>query len=473
MHSEKKRLVVISTRIPKSAVIQSDEEQKTESVSGLVNAVYSALEDIDCLWFGWSGQIITKLRKAPPQKSRIGSIELVTVDLSVDEVNGFYTGFCNSTLWPLFHCFRSHVKLCQETYQIYQIVNCDFAATLISLLREDDLVWVHDYQHIPIGSELRRLGWKGQLGFFLHTPFPPINILEIIPQRKQLLINLMDYDLLGFNTEKDCQNFINALSKEFGGSFDERTYYYKQLSVRCNAYPSSINPNTFKDWASTPDAIKKGKCLRESVRDRHIVLGVDRLDYTKGIRERLLAFEHLLEHHPYWRKRVSMIQISVPSRTHIPEYAAHKRQIECLVWNINSRFSEDEWLPVHYFYRSYTQEELSTFYREADVCFVTSLGDGMNLVAKEYIASRNDNPGTLVLSKFCGASEQLQEAIIVNPNYIDVTANALRYALEIPNSDRSARWQALIKHVYKYTAATWCDRFLTDLQEFAIEKTTK
>ena len=200
------------------------------------------------------------------------------------------------------------------------------------------------------------------------------------------------------------------------------------------------------------------------------MLGVDRLDYTKGVRERLLAFERLLERYPYWRKRVSMIQISVPSRIHVPEYAAHKQEIDQLVGNINSRFSEDDWVPVVYLYRSYPQEELSAFYREADVCFVTSLRDGMNLVAKEFIASQSDNPGVLILSKFCGAAEDLQEALIVNPNDIDETTNALRSALEMPQGERCDRWQVLMKRVCTHTARAWCDRFLTDL--IHVEKVT-
>ncbi|NJR75251.1 MAG: trehalose-6-phosphate synthase [Scytonema sp. CRU_2_7] len=462
-------MVVISTRVPKSAILESDEKQRTKSVSGLVSALHFALQDIDSLWFGWSGQAVTKSRKAAPQKSCNGSIELVTVDLTLGEVDGFYTGFCNSTLWPLFHCLPSYVRLCQNAYQTYQIVNRDFAAILISYLREDDLVWVHDYQHIPIGTELRRLGWMGRLGFFLHTPFPPIDILEIIPQSKQILENLMDYDLLGFNTQRYCKNFIDALCKEFGGTFDGRTYYYKQLSVHCNAYPTGINPSAFEFWVNSADAIEKRRRIRESVYNRRIVLGVDRLDYTKGICERLLAFEQFLERYPYWRKQVSMIQISVPSRDHMPEYAAYKQEIDRLVGNINSRFSEDEWLPVVYLYRSYLQEELSAFYREADVCFVTSLRDGMNLVAKEYIASQSNNFGVLVLSKFCGASEDLQEAIIINPYDIYETANALKFALEMPNRERSARWQALMKRVCNHTAGAWRDCFLTDLQGFAIK----
>lgn len=470
MNSEKKRLVVVSTRLPNFNVLELVEKQRTKSVSGLVSALHSALQELSGLWFGWSGETVTDLRKVPPLKSQIGSIELVTVELSTDEIDGFYTGFCNSTLWPLFHCFPSHIRLSQKAYQTYQNVNRDFAATLISFLREDDLVWVHDYQHIPVGAELRRLGWMGRLGFFLHTPFPPIDILEIIPQSKPLLANLMAYDLVGFHTQRYCENFINAVCKEFGGTFDGKTYYYERLSVRCSAYPIGIDPNALMCWANNPNTIQKERRLREFVQDRRLVLGVDRLDYTKGVRERLLAFERLLERYPYWQKRVSMIQISVPSRTHVPEYAAHKQEIDQLVGNINSRFSEDDWVPVVYLYRSYPQEELSAFYREADVCFVTSLRDGMNLVAKEFIASQSDNPGVLVLSKFCGAAEDLQEALIVNPNDIDETTNALRSALEMPQGERCARWQVLMKRVCTHTARAWCDRFLTDL--IHVEKVT-
>jgi trehalose-6-phosphate synthase len=240
-------------------------------------------------------------------------------------------------------------------------------------------------------------------------------------------------------------------------------YRNPESSVRFDVYPASTESETFERWAKSAEAVQQRRHVRESIGDCRIVLGVDRLDYIKGIPQRLQSFEYLLERYPFLRKSVSMVQITVPSRTHIPEYITLKQEIERLVERINSRFSEDNWVPVIHQYRSYSQEELCAFYCEADVCLITSLRDGMNLVAKEYIASQTDNPGVLILSKFCGAAEDLKEAIIINPHDIDSTTEALKYALEMLPSERQSRWQKMLERVQTQTAKKWGDRFLADL----------
>ena len=459
---EMKRLVVVSNRVPAFPISGSDEEVRAHPTGGLVSALYPVMQQRGGLWFGWSGENTSRRENNPVRLRRLGSINLATIDLSEDAVDNFYAGFCNRVLWPLFHSLPSHLKLRRDEYRAYQQVNHYFASNLIPLLRKGDLVWIHDYHLIPLGAELRCLGWTDQLGFFLHTPFPPVDILTTHPWAGELLVHLLAYDLLGFHTQQYCRNFMEAVCREVGGNFDGNTFCGAS-SVRVGVYAIGIDPDAFERWASSLEAIRYGNRIRQIVRNRRIVLGVDRLDYTKGIPERLMAFEQLLERYPSWHGRVSMIQISAPSRSCVPEYSALKREVDEIVGRINGRFSEDDWIPVHYWYRSFSQDELSALYREADVCFVTPLRDGMNLVAKEYIASQTGEPGVLILSRFCGAAEDLREAIIINPYDIDGTAESLKHALDMPLGERQYRWQALLKRVHNHTAQSWCNQFLAEL----------
>jgi trehalose-6-phosphate synthase len=279
----------------------------------------------------------------------------------------------------------------------------------------------------------------------------------------------MAYDLLGFHTRQYCLNFVDAMNKERSGALDGHTYTCGSSSIRVGVYPIGTDPDHFKRCAGSPEAAHYGSEIRHAVGTKRIVLGVDRLDYTKGIPERLLAFERLLERYPSWRRHVSMIQISAPSRANIPEYKTKKCEVDRLVRTINTRFSEGGWIPVRHWYQSYSQEILSALYREADVCFVTPLRDGMNLIAKEYVASQSEDPGVLVLSRFCGAAEELREAIIINPSDIDRTAAALNYALEMPLGERRERWHALSRRVHTHTAQAWSERFLADLLQTGFE----
>jgi trehalose 6-phosphate synthase len=461
-----RRLVVVSNRVPGHLVLGSAENAKSITAGGLVSGLYPSLQKRGGLWFGWSGE---STPVATPRRCRLGSFDLVTIDLTEKEVNDFYIEFSNRVLWPLFHGFPDYVRISPGVFQTYEQVNRHFARSLFPLLRSGDLIWVHDYHLIPLGIELRHLGWNGHLGFFLHIPFPPAYLFTILPWAKSILGKLMVYDLLGFHTRQYCLNFVDAMNKERGGAFDGQTYSSGTSSVRVGVYPIGTDPDHFQRWAGSPEAVRYGNQIRRSVGTKRIVLGVDRLDYTKGIPERLLAFEQLLERYPSWRRNVSMIQISAPSRTNIAEYKTKKCEVDRLVRKINARFSEEGWIPVRHWYQSYSQETLSALYREADVCLVTPLRDGMNLIAKEYIASQGEEPGVLVLSRFCGAAEELREAVIINPSDIGRTATALKYALEMPLGERRERWHALSRRVHAHTAQTWSDRFLADLLQTGFE----
>ena len=463
MDSEQ-RLVVVSNRVPSPPTAVGRAGERTVTVGGLVNAVQPVLEQHGGLWFGWSGRGADHRIYLATAISNLGKVQLATLDLSEDEVSGYYTGFSNRTLWPLLHSFVGRTIIRRDYYGAYRRINGRFAEALHPLLKRNDTVWVQDFHLFLVGQELRRMGWEGRIGFFLHVPFPSVYIFAILPWAREILEGLMQYDLVGFQTKRDLHHAIDALESEVGGSFRNGVFVSEDASVRLGVYPIGIEPSPFQPSRELDTGTPPQRPLTRRSSDYRIILGVDRLDYTKGIPERLRAFERLLEHNPSLRGSVSFVQISSPSRTRVPEYTQVKEQVEGLVGQINGRFSEARWVPIRYLYRSYEQQALTQFYRDADVGLVTPLRDGMNLVAKEFVASQDeDDPGVLVLSRFCGSAESMPEALIVNPYDTDGTATAINQALRMPKQERQERWRRLMDHICSHTAQSWCDSFLQDL----------
>jgi trehalose 6-phosphate synthase len=333
-------------------------------------------------------------------------------------------------------------------------VNVHFARTIARSLKREDRVWVHDFHLFPLGAELRRRGFLGPLGFFLHTPFPSPPVFANLPWAGELLRDLVAYDLAGFQTQACFDSYERAVADELGDSSGQRA----------GVYPVGIDPAPYVTWALEPAGKRRAKELRASLGERRLVLSVDRLDYTKGIIHRLRAIERFFELFPDRRGRVSMLQISAPTRTRMAEYGRARREVEALVGHVNGRFGEPDWVPVRYIFRAFTQRELASFYREADVGLVTPLRDGMSLVAKEFVASQVADPGVLVLSKFAGAAAELDQALLVNPHDADGMARALARALDMPLAERIARQSALLARVREGTAAKWGDGFLADLE---------
>jgi len=453
--------VVVSNRVPPLTPDSDLTRGRDAPVGGLVSAVRAALEQRGGLWFGWSGLTEDRNAFGAPTITDLDSIKLATINFTRAEVNLFYNSFANRTLWPLLHGFPAKATIRRDSYDAYRRVNRKFARALFPLLEFNDIVWVHDYHLILLGEALRELGWTGKLGFFLHTPFPPAESFSILPWARQFLEGILAYDIVGTQTKRYAHNLSDTLMMEVGGGIIGEHYMGKRQSTRIKAYPIGTDPDGFAEMSARASESSAGQLLEQI--PNSIVLGVDRLDYTKGITYRLHAFEYLLEHFPSLRGEVSMMQISAPSRTRVPEYLQEREQVDRLVGNINGRFSETGWAPIHYLYRSFGQEELVAFYRAARVCLVTPLRDGMNLVAKEFVASQGDNPGILVLSKFCGAAVSMREAVVVNPYDIEGTATAIRDALEMSRSERLRRWELLIEGVRQDTAQTWSDSFLSDL----------
>jgi len=466
------RIVVVSNRIPELPEIKDKSKTGQSkytrgSVGGLVTAIYPALREKGGIWFGWSGKTVPRQASNIPNSSLHENIMFLTLDLTESEIENYYSGFSNRSLWPLVHSFPTKVRIREEEHRTYNRVNRRFAEALMPYLEPGDIIWVHDYHLIPLGKNLRHLGWTGPIGFFLHTPFPPSEIFWMLPWARFLIDDFFSYDLVGFHTEKFRQNFETSVFIDFDGVYGDHVFHKGTKTLKTGVYPIGIDSNLFKKWSSSVKAQRQIAGLKKFIGTRKMILGVDRLDYTKGIIERLKTFERLLEKFPSLRRKVSLIQISSPSRTRISEYINQKRQVEMLVGEINGRLADPDWTPISYLYRSFDQQTLTGFYQAADVCLVLPLRDGMNLVAKEYIAARPDDPGVLVLSRFCGAAADLKESVIVNPFDIDGTARALKLSLEMPPDERRRRWQLLTERVERNSAKAWRDKFLSDLVNFS------
>ena len=363
------------------------------------------------------------------------------------------------------HGFPAKVSIRHDAYRAYVRANRRFAAALAPLLREGDQVWVNDFHLLHLGQELKRLGWTEKIGFFLHTPFPSADLFAMLPWASQLLEALLDYDLVGVHTRRYLHNLMDTLSSELPGHIIGDTFVCGHRHARLEVYALGIDPDAFQQMAAESNGSATARLVKRLSERQMIVLGVDRLDYTKGVGLRIRTFGQLLERYPGLRGKASMVQISAPSRTRVPEYIEERQQVDQLVGRINGRYSEADWIPIRYLYRSYPQRELAAFFRESDVCLLTPLRDGMNLVAKEYVASQGNNPGVLVLSKFCGAAVTMKEALIVNPYDVEGTADATYRALRMPRRERVQRWNALIKDIRVNTAQNWVDTFLADLAD--------
>jgi len=453
------RLVVVSNRVTTAT------GAKAATAGGLAVGLLAALREYGGIWFGWSGE--TAETATPMAKvSRGGKITYITLDLDPTEFDKYYGGFANRTLWPLLHYRLDLARFEREWYLAYRRVNKLFAEQLVPYLRDDDLVWIHDYHLIPMGQELRRLGVKARLGFFLHIPFPSPELFVALPRHGELVEGLCAYDLVGFQTATDLRNFHDYLYREGGGYVLEggRIQAFGRTFVGKD-FPIGIDTEDFARMATSPEALRSSTRLLKSLLGRHLIIGVDRLDYSKGITERLLAYEALLIQYPRQRGQVTFVQISAPSREAVPEYLDMRQQVEATTGRINGAFGEFDWAPIRYINRSFTRRTLSGFFRLSRIGLVTPLRDGMNLVAKEYVAAQDEeNPGVLVLSRFAGAADDMDGALIVNPYDAEGTAEAIHKGLIMPLDERQDRWRRLIARVREHDIVRWRTDFVHALE---------
>jgi trehalose 6-phosphate synthase len=450
---EAHRLVVVSNRVANL--------QAKAQTGGLAVALADALRASKGLWFGWSGETSADAPQTVPKIDRVGELTVATIDLTPEEEEGYYLGYANRCLWPSLH-YRLDLALCNEQHaDIYFDANARFAENLIPLLRPGDMIWVHDYHLIPLAEELKRQGCASRIGFFLHTPFPSPEIFAAIPHQKRLGNALMAFDVVGFQTQADRENFARYVCGFMNGEPLKGDLLTAQgQTTQASVFPVGIDVKAFAELAKAADNL--GSLLPQSGdKDMKTIIGVDRLDYTKGLPERLRAFETLLEQFPQHRRHVRLVQIAPPTRETLPVYQDIRREVERLVGQINGRFGDLDWQPVTYLHRPFPQEVLARLCRESAVGLVTPLRDGMNLVAKEYIAAqRPQDPGVLVLSRFAGAAEQLREALLINPHDVPELARTLDRALTMPRQERWARFNRLKQRIETYDVTNWRDSFL-------------
>ncbi len=450
------RLVVVSNRVAKPTGGSGAE-------GGLAVGVNAAMSKSGGLWFGWNGKISSAANSKLECEAK-GKIEYATIDLTKPEYNHYYKGFANSVLWPLFHHRPELIRFQKADFEGYHSVNKKFAQSLCSILKSDDTIWVHDYHLIPLGKHLRSANVKSPIGFFLHTPFPPLDLLRAMPEYRVILRELMHYDLLGFQTETDARGFRESMRFSLGATVNGDCVECEGLKTHARVYPIGI------ETGSIPDIVKKGAQsrdflrLKNSLSDRQLIIGVDRLDYSKGLEHRFLAYEKLLETQKSFLRNLVYLQISPTSRGDLQDYGDLAQSIDRIAGHIVGTYADFDWMPVRYLNQGFRRMTILAMYNLAHVGLVTPLRDGMNLVAKEYVVAQDpDDPGVLVLSKMAGAAAELDAAVLVNPYDIESTAKHIARALKMPLDERKDRWNKLMEVLKANNIHQWHQRFLGDL----------
>lgn len=464
-------MILVSNRLPITIEAGPDGSVLKPSSGGLVTALRPVLKTRRGYWIGWPGDGPEDQMQRLLAKERLHSdVHLVPVSLTPAERKGFYAGFSNEIVWPLFHDLQSRCNFDPTYWETYVHVNRKFADAAARVARPGSIVWVHDYHLMLVGGFLRERNIRSRVGFFLHIPFPPLDIFEKLPWRSEVLRGLFAYDAVGFQTPRDQRNFLGCVRHflpdvELHREDDQVRTNSGDRSTLIRSFPIGIDYDEFAGHAAHPEIAERAAQIRQDMHGRRIVLGVDRLDYTKGVPERLRAFRHLFGSFPHLRRQLSLVQIVVPSREHIPKYRELKLEIETLVSQINGQFGDPGWMPVHYIHRSLERPELVALYRAADIALITPLKDGMNLVAKEFCAAQAGDQGVLILSEFAGAAEQLRNgAILVNPYDIQCVAEALEAACTMESRERITRMRKLRRRIRNENVFRWCERFCSYLE---------
>lgn len=453
------RLVVVSNRVPLPT------KEGNSSAGGLAVALEAALEQEGGLWFGWSGKTADRTDNTP-QIHEAGNITFAVLDVLKKDFDLFYSGFANRALWPICHYRLDLLQVDRSQTEGYFRVNRTFAEALAPLLRPDDTIWIHDYHFIPMASELRRLGFGNRIGFFLHIPWPPSDVASALPAYERLLSSFVAHDVVGFHTPQDSDNFRQCLIREnIWFPLDNDEYQVGTHRFRIGAYPVGIDTNSFARTAKAAERTPIVKRMRESMENRSLIIGVDRLDYSKGIKERIESYSCFIRSNPHFRNQVVYLQVTPKSRSDVPEYKRMQHEIAEQAGWANGNLGEVDWTLIRYINRTIGHTALAGLYRMARVGLVTPLRDGMNLVAKEFVAAQDENdPGVLILSRFAGAMHELDAALLVNPYDTEMTAAAIARALQMPIEERRQRWQALMARLLANGVDDWCRIFLNALR---------
>ena len=454
------RLVVVSNRVA---------DPRKAAAGGLAVALGESLQQTGGLWFGWSGTVVEGGTPGEGElhKHQAGKVTLATIDLSREDHDSYYLGYSNDVLWPVFHNRLDLANFEAGFIGGYRRANQLFARKLLPLLKDDDIIWVHDYHLIPLAAELRAMGCRQRIGFFLHIPLPPQIIMAAIPQHEWLTRSLFAYDLIGLQAKQDQNHFERyVLSEASGEALGNDMYRAYGQTVRCGAFPIGIDVDEFAALTHAKEARDMYDTMKREYSTRRLLLGIDRLDYSKGIPNRVRAFRELLANYPENRRSATLIQIASPTRESVDAYADIRRELESLCGAINGDYGELDWMPVRYIHRNVARKRVPGLCRAAAVGLVTPLRDGMNLVAKEYVAAQDPaDPGVLILSRFAGAAEQLKEALLVNPYDTHGTAEVMQQALQMPLEERRHRHQKLLQNIREQDVHWWRRTFLEALAE--------
>ena len=453
-------LVVVSNRVARG-------KPNEPMTGGLAAAVLPGVEKSGARWVGSSGRVRDGNQKEPfAEIEALGAGALAMLDLPAAHYGGYYEGFANSALWPALHSRADLIRASQDDYLSYREVNAFMARALLRFKKPDSAFWVQDYHFLALGAELRDLGVTQPIGFFLHTPWPTRSVISGVPHHRDLIEAMLAYDLIGFQTEEDCENFLAYAQSDLGLAVHDGVVVSRHGRTRAAVFPIGIDPQKFAQQATKAVMHPDVSRLRRSLNGEKLAIGVDRLDYSKGLPNRINAFDLMWTLHPGLARAVTLLQIATPSRGAIEAYGNLQTDLARLISDVNGRHGEVDWTPIRYLNKGFNQTVLAGLYRTAQVGVVTPLHDGMNLVAKEYVAAQNPaDPGVLVLSKFAGAANELDTALMVNPHDIDGMARTIATALSMPLTERRLRWEAMMKKLRSSTIQQWFADFVDALQE--------
>ena len=464
------RLLIVSNRLPLTIKTEEGDDGRAKRIElvgssgGLATGLRGPHQRSNGLWIGWPGDAsgLSEAQRAEVDV-KLAEAKAAGVHLTPDELKRYYNGFSNGVLWPLFHYQLDRIPADAQDWDAYRAVNERFAAKVLECYRPGDDIWVHDYHLMLVPSILRRRLPDARIGFFLHIPFPPSDIFRTLPWRSEILEGLLGADLIGFHAFAYARHFSTSVLHVLGRESTGEGVMVDGRNVRFGVFPMGIDASSFQSLAGEAEVVAEAESIRSEARDQQVLLGIDRLDYTKGIPHRLAAFERLLEREPSLRGRVRLVQLAVPSREDVDAYAETRTRLDEIVGRVNGRFGTASWTPIHYLYRALTPRHVVALYRAADVMLVTPLRDGMNLVAKEFVASRVDEDGVLVLSEFAGAATELGDALLVNPFHTDGLADAMSAALRMPRDERRTRMRALRRRVLTHDVDRWAASFIEAL----------
>jgi trehalose 6-phosphate synthase/phosphatase len=460
------KTIIVSNRLPVKLTKKDDGYQFSQSEGGLATGLGSIYKQDGNIWIGWPGLEVTDDKDKKYITKELKELSLAPVFLEHEEITEYYEGFSNSVLWPVFHYYAStYANYEQSNWDFYNLVNQKFADAVLKVAGAGDTIWVHDYQLLLLPALIRKQLADASIGFFLHIPFPSHEMFRLIPWRSELLNGMIGADLIGFHTFDDVRHFLSTITRILPVSSSANIVTCNDRSVVAESFPMGIDEQKYASLPKTAEVIEQVKQIKGLFKGTKLILSIDRLDYSKGILQRLDAFELLLKTHPEYIEKIALHMIVVPSRDTVPQYKNLREQIDKKAGNINALYRTMDWAPVHYYYRSFPVETLSALYFSAGVCLVTPMRDGMNLVSKEYVASRINNDGVLILSEMAGASKELIDALIVNPNNIQQMCQAIIQAIEMPLAEQQARMQQMRQIVAKFNVAHWVKIFMDRLKE--------